>query len=382
MNDSLYSQHRMNHIHTARQAALYGENVSHPLTLQPWIVQSWQRCMARGHRPTDPVGFDVVTAAEQKRHAQCNHFLASSAHETLTRLSTAIAQTRYFAILTNAQGVVVSSAGAIDRHDRRASLITRVGVDLSETAVGTTAIGATLTEQHTVWMHRGEHFYDDTAWYSCAGAPILGPDGKCAGMLDLTGIDVPERPELAHLVAQSARHIEAAMVVAQPHALVLHVRWPGHHVGGEQWGQAEVGLVCLDTHGNVVAMNPVARQMLGHWDQNAHANDLFALDFAQLFDAAHRHNTTLDVPLWSGLRMQVQCQLAGFNTHSLSGDYTKQIDAQPDAASPHLKELETALIRKTVQDKRGNVAAAAKALGISRATVYRKLATRSKARAL
>ena len=38
-----------------------------------------------------------------------------------------------------------------------------------------------------------------------------------------------------------------------------------------------------------------------------------------------------------------------------------------------LKDVETALIRKAVDDARGNVARAARALGISRATVYRKI---------
>ena len=41
-----------------------------------------------------------------------------------------------------------------------------------------------------------------------------------------------------------------------------------------------------------------------------------------------------------------------------------------------LKDLETALIRQAVDDARGNVMQAARALGISRATVYRKLAIR------
>ncbi|EER58345.1 transcriptional regulator, Fis family [Acidovorax delafieldii 2AN] len=40
-----------------------------------------------------------------------------------------------------------------------------------------------------------------------------------------------------------------------------------------------------------------------------------------------------------------------------------------------LRAAETALIRQAVQDARGNVAEAARTLGISRATVYRKLGT-------
>ena len=80
--------------------------------------------------------------------------------------------------------------------------------------------------------------------------------------------------------------------------------------------------------------------------------------------------------LWSGLRMQVQCQLASSQLSSLSGAHMRSGNDRADTPSPRLKEMETALIRKTVQDERGNVAAAAKALGISRATVYRKLAVR------
>jgi transcriptional regulator of acetoin/glycerol metabolism len=45
-----------------------------------------------------------------------------------------------------------------------------------------------------------------------------------------------------------------------------------------------------------------------------------------------------------------------------------------------LKDIETALIRKAVDDARGNVMQAAKALGISRATVYRRLGTSLKKR--
>ena len=43
-----------------------------------------------------------------------------------------------------------------------------------------------------------------------------------------------------------------------------------------------------------------------------------------------------------------------------------------------LRDVEIALIRKAVADARGNVARAAQALGISRATVYRKLSQKQK----
>ena len=73
------------------------------------------------------------------------------------------------------------------------------------------------------------------------------------------------------------------------------------------------------------------------------------------------------VPLWSGLVLQVLPQRPGIATAPRA--------ASSDSRLP-LKDLETEIIRKAVRDARGNVMAAAKALGISRATVYRKLNTR------
>ncbi|RYY91049.1 MAG: histidine kinase, partial [Comamonadaceae bacterium] len=191
-----------------------------------WIARSWRRCLDSGLRPQQHVGFDVIPAEQFRRVEEANHALVAAARPVLEQLGRAIASTRYFAILTNRDGVVVDAHGPIDPQERRAALITRRGVDLSERSVGTTAISAALGELHPVWLHRGEHFFDATSCYSCAGAPLFGPDGACAGMLDLTGIDAPERPELKHLVAQSARSIENALTLARPHRLVLRLNWP------------------------------------------------------------------------------------------------------------------------------------------------------------
>ena len=60
-------------------------------------------------------------------------------------------------------------------------------------------------------------------------------------MLDLTGIDVPERPELKHLVVQAARSIENILALDQPHSLLLRLNWPGHRLGDDS-----DGLVGLD----------------------------------------------------------------------------------------------------------------------------------------
>jgi len=325
-----------------------------------WIERSWRRCLQQGRRPEEAVGFDVVAPAQVRRTADANRVLVQAARPVLEQLGRAIASTGYFAILTNRDGVVVDSHGLIDATDRRATVIARIGVDLSERSVGTTAIGAALAELQPVWLHRGEHFFRDTSCYSCAGAPLFGPDGECVGMLDLTGIDAAERPELRHLVTQSARRIENALARSRPHRMVLRLNWPGRIPGEE-----DDGLVCLDADGWVTGSNGAARQMVAGLASAArepvHCSELFAQAWEPLYDLArHGNREPMEVALWSGLRLACLAQATGESTAAM-------------ARRVPLRDVEIALIRKAVSDARGNVMEAARALGISRATVYRKL---------
>ncbi|WP_249660988.1 helix-turn-helix domain-containing protein [Variovorax sp. PCZ-1] len=364
------SSTRLDLITQSRNVLLGGKRGQ--VAVHDWIAASWRRCIEAGHEPQRRVAFDVISSAMQRRTREANRQLAQAAQSTLLQLGQAIAPIRYFAILTNAQGVVVASSGQIDSQDRRATLITREGVDLSERAVGTTAIGAALAEQADVWLHRGEHFFEDTSAYSCAGSPIFDGAGRCAGMLDVTGIEVQERPELIHRVSSAARRIENQLVLANPHTLVAHLRW----AGADALGREAEGLLCLGEDGQICAMNRTARQMLGVSElaSASHASDVFATDWRRLFDA-QLGQAALEVPLWSGLQVELRTSRSG----KLAPKTTSSVvDTRVRHSVGALKAHEVDVIRDTVAQLKGNVAAAAEKLGISRATVYRKLRSGSR----
>ncbi|MDO5623757.1 MAG: helix-turn-helix domain-containing protein [Pseudomonadota bacterium] len=345
---------RLRQIQQARQAVLSDGAPAAALADRAWVEQSWRRCLARGQRPEAEVQFNPVPRGAGRRAQEAHHGLLTAAAPELQRLARTVAPIGYFALLTDAAGCVLDVAGAIDAGDRHASAIARVGVDLSEPGIGTSAIGAALSEQRPVWLHRGEHFFEQTSVYSCAGAPLLGPTGECVGMIDLTGIHAAERPELQHLLARSARAVEDALLRASAHALCLRLAWP-HAPSGE----GARALVCLDEGGTITGCNTPARLMLPGLRALAHgplhASDVFALPWASLFDLARQHAAAL-VPLCSGLHVQARAHRSD------------------SATQPLLKTLQAGLIQQTLRQSGGNVSEAARLLGVSRATLYRRLA--------
>lgn len=346
----------------ARRAVLSGaRQVPHP-GVEGWITRSWQRCLQAGHAPRQPLSFDAVSAAALRRSQDEQRDLLRAARPVLEHLAHAVGNMGYFALLTDARGVVLELAGPMNHQDPRIHAIGRRGIDLSEASVGTTAIGAALSELRPVWLHRAEHFFDSNHAYSCAGAPLFDPLGRCVGMLDLTGVDVPERPELRHVVARSARALEDAWLQQQAHALLLRLNWPGAQLGSEA-----DGLMALDADGYVLGCNSAARQLvpMPHAlpGSRLHCTDLLALEWTSVFDSAAR-GQRIDLPLWSGLRLQALATRHSAAQHAAA------------TAGTSLRETEAEWIRSAVREARGNVAQAARSLGISRATVYRKLGQR------
>ncbi|MFT7401748.1 MAG: transcriptional regulator of acetoin/glycerol metabolism [Hydrogenophaga sp.] len=357
---------RLAHIAQVRQRVLQARQPTPSGWLDPMIERSWHRCLDLGHEPQHEVTFQPLSPSALSLALDASQPLLQAAAPVIHTLARAMLHTRYFAILTDAHGTALQVHGPVDRSDPHIAAIARVGIDLSEATVGTTAIGTTLAEQDAVWLHRGEHFFQHTSVFSCAGAPILGPTGACVGMLDLTGVNVAEQPALKHLVSQSARSIENALTLAQPHRLLLRLNWPGRVLGDDS-----DGLVCLDADGFVTGMNRPAAQMLGTQLQDGltHADSVLAMPYAALFDAARPQRGALEVPLWSGLRLQMLAQ----RHRAMPPDEHTTHRTSPTSHAVPLKDHEIGLIRKAVEDARGNVGEAARALGISRATVYRRL---------
>jgi sigma-54 dependent transcriptional regulator, acetoin dehydrogenase operon transcriptional activator AcoR len=331
---------------------------------ESWLERSWLRCMAAGHQPKDRALFQAASASLRDSVQEENQLLIAASQPVMAQLAKAIANTNYFAILTDSRGIVLSASGAFDNTDSRVAQITTAGIDLSESAIGTTAIGAALAEKRAVWLHRGEHFLEDNRIYSCAGMPIFGIKNECLGMLDLTGIDVPERRELVHLAARSAKDIQNALLNGAVRSgrkqKILQLQWLGC-----DFDNANDGLIAFDDEGNTTGFNRAALNWVPDLASQPFqpSEAIFSINTNQFFASLHGAKTAT-IALWSGIQVQARWQPETTQTRTESS----------------LRNVEAELISKAIIATKGNVAVAAEKLGISRATLYRKLHKKGNAR--
>ncbi|WP_299007204.1 GAF domain-containing protein [uncultured Caulobacter sp.] len=286
------------------------------------LAASWIRSSScHGLSPEDASAPCTLTSSELREAQQRIEPLISAAQSSLDRLFRTIGANGCCVLLTDQQGVPVDRRGAEadDETFRRWGLWT--GAIWSEAVEGTNGIGTCLAEERALTIHRDQHFRARNIAMSCSVAPIYDHQGRLAAAIDVSSCRVDCTEGFVDLilasVADAARRIEAEHFQRMfPQSRLIFVDCHKH--GG--------GLLAVDRDDLVIGATRSAR--LAH-----HLDDQRIL--------ARLHVDELLFP-----------------------------ESRLDESLIHLERsgVQHALARTS-----GNVSAAAKALGVSRATLYRKL---------
>lgn len=307
------------------QASAHVANVSAALAAnqaaRSAIVASWARSAhMHGLAPERKILPDRLTTAEFAALCQRMEPVSRAARPALERLFLAVGGLGACVILAADNGVPVErlGRGAEDRDFSDAGLWT--GALWTEAAVGTNGIGTCLAEGRPVVIHRDQHFLTTNIGLTCASSPVHDDEGRLVAVLDVSTArqDVSEGIAglISHSVLEAARKIESDLFHARhPDARMVLV--PGHDRAGS-------ALLAVDADDLVVGATRAARAHLGL------SGDLM--------------RSPLPV-----------ADLLGLTSH----------DRPEDG--------ERAVLTRAVARAGGNVSAAARALGISRATLHRKL---------
>lgn len=285
------------------------------------VVASWARSM-RVHgldpalRPRD----ERLTSVEISDLRARMEPVTLAARPTMERLFQAVGGFGASVILANRDGVPVERLGKAseDRDFAEAGLWT--GTLWSEAAAGTNGIGTGLAEGRPVVIHREQHFLAANIGLTCASAPVHDAMGELVAVLDVSTVRADLGEALAglvsHSVTEAARKIEADLFHSRfPRARMVLVPGLDRGLGA---------LLAVDADELVIGATRAARQHLGLSGDLARA----------------------PVPV---------ADLLSLDSH----------DRPEDG--------ERAVIARALARAGGNVTAAARALGLSRATLHRKL---------
>lgn len=356
------------------------------------VFESWSRCLRLHGNPHERAVFQPVTASRTQLALLKNRHLRQAWTDELPRLETILSTTSCTWMLTDAAGVIIGSTCVGRPHEALMPVATRLGVNLSEEAVGTTAPGVAARTGKAVCVMGGEHFFDSVQDMHCAAAPIRDIRGNLAGVLDLSSERIAFAFDAAAVTGLFAGAIENRLLVAQStEHLVIRFQ-----VAADLLDSTMVGLVGIDAQGRLAWENGVARSLLGGATSHPHErtpDERLGLAWTQLAALPAAGAAPLALP--NGLRVWARAEMrapdgrrglvvslppavvspAAEPAADAPGAPPAQAPSQnptPDA-TPRLRESDLHLIQSALAACGGNVSHAAKRLGVSRGLIYRRL---------
>jgi transcriptional regulator of acetoin/glycerol metabolism len=365
------------------------------------VIQSWLRC-SRNHSDRQRiVPFDAVTPSRLHATLGRNRELLEVARQELASMEGALAGTDCRVILTDGEGVVVHvTHQPAAAHQPVLRKTARVGVNISERIVGTTAPGIVATTGQACTVDGAEHYFDVLSQMQCAAAPIRDVAGRLAGVLDITMEARRFGFDAASMVALYATTIENRLLQAQSRDhLILRFQASPTLLGTPMEALAGVA-----PDGTIAWLNGAGARLIGRLPEDACERDVESMlghDLASLL-RLQRREAAQPLRLASGLGVWVQAHLKAPNgadfRHAVAvpGETGRVLSIEPamleaspadgnaaTAASdpprpeaPHgetLREHSRKLIEEALAAQGGNVSQAARQLGVSRGTLYRRL---------
>ncbi|KPF45523.1 GAF domain-containing protein [Rhizobium sp. AAP43] len=287
------------------------------------VAASWSRCVnlynLQPEEARKPYQVDETVFREARERME--RLIGSSAEE-VDRLYQTIGRSGCCIVLADTDGIVVDRRGAAgDDVEFRALGLWQQNV-WSEASVGTNGIGTALADERSVVIHRDQHFMSANIGLSCVTAPIRDHLGQVAAALDVSTCRNDVSEMTLAILSQAVR--DAAMRVESN---LFRQAFNGARIVVVPQANSMSALIAVDSDDLILGATRAARQAL-------------KLDDGTIAQG---------VPAADVLR-----ETRG----SVISD---------------LEDAERAALRRALSRAQGNVSLAAQTLGISRATLHRKI---------
>ncbi|WP_087006207.1 helix-turn-helix domain-containing protein [Rhizobium sullae] len=151
------------------------------------IVASWRRCMTMHQlapedkrTPVRLTDFEFQLAREQSDQ------LIKDATDELDRLFATVGRAGCCLLLTDRNGIALERRGSAGDDKEFGDLGLWTGSVWTEASIGTNGIGTALADERAVAIFRDQHFFCSNIRLSCTTAPIRDHRGQLAAALDIS----------------------------------------------------------------------------------------------------------------------------------------------------------------------------------------------------
>lgn len=250
------------------------------------VLRGWKRCLDLGRKVHESVDFmlseRMALGQLMDRHAT----LMQAARPEMDALTGAVAKAGYAVLLTEAGGRVLFADGAGHGHNAAFRLAFRPGVDVSEEAIGSSAMSVALREGQATRLFGPEHFFAATQIFHCCAAPVFDPAGHVIATVDVSRDRPGMRDSALWLAQRCADRIERKLFLARP--ACVHVELDLAQDPDAAW-QPSQALLAIGEGGELIAASRHARQLLGlpHDVHGLHVDEVFEQRFPRWMDTAH-----------------------------------------------------------------------------------------------
>ena len=224
------------------------------------VARSWRRSFKAGLEPVGRLNdAPHLSRIEMDQASQRQQELIVNARPVMEYLHAQTHGSGSMVILADESGVLLHALGDSDFLSRAERVALMPGASWDERYRGTNAIGTALAEASPVVVHGAEHYLERNAFLTCAAAPVISPDGRLLGVLDISGEQRSRHPHTFNLVRAAAQMIENRLFdLRHGDSVRLHF-----HPLAEGIGSVAEGVVALAEDGRIVGANLAGFSLLG-----------------------------------------------------------------------------------------------------------------------
>ncbi|MBX4267945.1 sigma 54-interacting transcriptional regulator [Clostridium estertheticum] len=144
----------------------------------------------------------------RKDNISKNRKLLNAASRFMVTLYEFLKGSGFFIVLLDNECCILKIIGDEDVVEEALSLNMVVGAYMSESSIGTTAMGIAIKEQNPIQISEKEHFIAAYQRWTCSAAPIHDVDGTIIGLLNLTGGREKVQKHTLGLIVSAVKCIE------------------------------------------------------------------------------------------------------------------------------------------------------------------------------